>query len=267
MSGSVGSARNDAEGTVSNDAVGIMGGTFDPVHLAHLALARTALDRLGLAEVRWIPAGRPWHRDAPGASPADRVAMVRAAIAGEPRFVLDASEAEAGAPGYTVDTLARLRRELGPDRTIVLLMGADAFRGLAGWHRWRELFDFAHIAVATRPGFPLDEVPATLAAEFAARRLHVGGGPALRRPAGTDQPEGRRTPRSGGPERSERFDVVEHFLRGPAGGIFPFELVAGTVSATEARTLLAAGAADEQLRELLPAPVLDYIRRNQLYSR
>ncbi|MDX9995431.1 MAG: nicotinate-nucleotide adenylyltransferase [Rhodocyclaceae bacterium] len=243
MSGPVGSAGNDAVGTVRNDAVGIMGGTFDPVHLAHLALARTALDRLGLAEVRWIPAGRPWHRDAPGASPADRVAMVRAAIAGEPRFVLDASEAEAGAPGYTVDTLARLRRELGPDRPIVLLLGADAFRGLAGWHRWRELFDLAHIAVATRPGFPLDEVPAPLDAEFAARRLHVGGGPALRRPASAD------------------------FSGRPAGNIHAFELVAGTVSATEARTLLAAGAADDQLRGLLPAPVLDYIRRNRLYSR
>lgn len=224
MSGPVGSARNDA--------FGIMGGTFDPIHLAHLALARTALDRLGLAEVRWIPAGRPWHRDAPAASPADRVAMVQAAIAGEPRFVLDASEAEAGAPGYTVDTLARLRRELGPERPLVLLMGADAFRGLAGWQRWRELLDLAHIAVATRPGFPLDEVPAPLAAEFAARR----------RPAGAD------------------------FSR-PAGGILSFELVAGTVSATEARTLLAAGAADEQLRELLPASVLDYIRRHHLYSR
>lgn len=224
MSGPVGSA--------SNDAIGILGGTFDPVHLAHLALARKALDRFGLAGVRWIPAGRPWHRDAPGASPADRVAMVRAAIAGEPRFVLDASEAEADAPGYTVDTLARLRRDLGPDRPIVLLMGADAFRGLAGWHRWRELFDLAHIAVATRPGFLLDEVPAPLAAEFAARR----------RSAGAD------------------------FSR-PAGGILSFELVAGTVSATKVRTLLAAGATDEQLRELLPAPVLDYIRRNHLYSR
>jgi nicotinate-nucleotide adenylyltransferase len=233
MSGPVGSARNDAVGTARNDAVGIMGGTFDPVHLAHLALARTALDCLGLAEVRWIPAGRPWHRDAPGASPADRVAMVRAAIAAEPRFMLDASEAETGAPGYTVDTLTRLRRELGPERPLVLLMGADAFRGLAGWQRWREIFALAHIAVATRPGFPLDDVPVPLDAEFAVRR----------RPAATD------------------------FSGAPAGNIHVFELVAGTVSATEVRTLLAAGATDDRLLGLLPAPVLDYIRRNHLYSR
>lgn len=213
--------------------MGIMGGTFDPVHLAHLALARAALARFGLAAVRWIPAGKPWHRDAPGASPADRVAMVRTAIAAEPRFSLDTTEAEAGAPGYTVDTLARLRRELGPHRPLVLLMGADAFRGLASWHRWRELFDLAHIAVATRPGFPLDALSAPLDTEFAARR----------RPAAAD------------------------FLRDPAGGIFPFELVAGTVSATEVRALLAACAPDERLRELLPTPVLDYIRRNHPYSR
>lgn len=233
MSGPAGLAGNGAVGIARNDAVGIMGGTFDPVHLAHLALARAALDRLGLAEVRWVPAGNPWHRDAPGAAAADRVAMVRAAIAAEPRFMLDASEAEAGAPGYTVDTLTRLRRELGPDRPLVLLMGADAFRGLAGWQRWRTIFDLAHIAVATRPGFPLDEAPAPLDAEFAARR----------RPASAD------------------------FCAAPAGYIHAFELVAGTVSATEARTLLAAGATDDRLRELLPAPVLDYIRRNHLYSR
>lgn len=230
-------------GIDGNDAVGILGGTFDPVHLAHLALARAGLDRLGLAGVRWIPAGQPWHRDAPGASPDERVAMVRAAIADEPRFVLDASEAEAGAPGYTVDTLARLRHELGPDCPLVLLMGADAFRGLASWHRWRELFDLAHVAVATRPGFPLDEIAPPLDAEFAARRRPpADSGLAFRRPAGAD------------------------FSR-PAGEILLFELVAGTVSATEVRALLAAGATDERLRELLPAPVLDYIRRNHLYSR
>lgn len=211
--------------------LGILGGTFDPVHLAHLALARTALDQLGLAQVRWIPAGQPWHRDAPGAAAADRVAMVRAAITAEPRFALDASEAEAGAPGYTVDTLARLRGELGPDRPLVLLMGADAFRGLPGWHRWEDIFELAHIAVATRPGFPLDALPAPLAARCARCRL-----------------------------------VEADFARQPAGGIHVFELVAGTVSASEVRALIAAGAPDGKLLELLPDPVLDYIRQHHLYQ-
>lgn len=210
--------------------VGILGGTFDPVHLAHLALARAALDRLGIAQVRWIPAGRPWHRGAPGAAPTDRVAMVRLAIASEARFTLDASEAEAGAPGYTIDTLVRVRRELGALRPLVLLMGADAFRGLPAWYRWQEILALAHIAVATRPGFPLAGLDAPLAAVFDRCR-----------------------------------SASADFSARPAGNIVPFELVAGTVSATEARTLIAAGAPDAKLRELLPGPVLDYIRQHNLY--
>ena len=211
------------------DPVGILGGTFDPVHRAHLALAQAALDRLGLAQVLWIPAGRPPHRAAPRTAATDRLAMVRAAIAGEPRFVLDPGEADSAAPSYTVETLERLRRQFGAAQPLVLLMGADAFRGLPDWHRWRELFGLAHLAVATRPGFPLADFAPELAAEFAARRLA--------------RPE----------------------FGAPAGGIVTFELVAGTVSATEARGLVAAGAPDAQLLELLPAPVLDYIRQHHLY--
>jgi len=213
------------------DPVGILGGTFDPVHLAHLALARAALDLLGLAQVRWIPAGHPPHRNAPQTAAADRLAMVRAAIAGEPRFVLDASEAQSSAPSYTVDTLERLRHELGPLQPLVLLMGADAFRGLLTWHRWEEIFGLAHIAVATRPGFPLADFPAPLAERFANCRI-----------------------------------TSAEFSKSPAGGIHPFELVAGTVSATEARALIAAGAPDGKLLELLPDPVLDYIRQHHLYQ-
>ncbi|MDP1653622.1 MAG: nicotinate-nucleotide adenylyltransferase [Rhodocyclaceae bacterium] len=210
--------------------LGILGGTFDPVHLAHVALARAALDRLNLAQVVWIPAGQPPHRDRPRTPADDRLAMVRMAIAGEPRFALDASEVASTAPSYTMHTLERLRREYGASRPLVLLMGADAFRGLPGWHRWQEIFGLAHIAVATRPDFPLDAFAAPLADEFIARRL-----------AGAD------------------------FSSKPAGGIHTFELVAGTVSATAVRGLVAAGAPDEKLRELVPAPVLDYIRQHQLY--
>ncbi|MEW6165663.1 MAG: nicotinate-nucleotide adenylyltransferase [Pseudomonadota bacterium] len=212
-------------------AVGILGGTFDPAHNAHLALARAARDRLGLAEVVWIPAGQPPHRTAPLAAPADRLAMVRAAIAGERGFSLDASEVNSIAPSYTVHTLLRLRETFGPDRPLVLLMGADAFLGLPGWHRWREILDLAHVAVATRPGFPLDAVDPPLGDLLAARRA-----------TGTD------------------------FSARPAGAIVLFELVAGTVSATEARALIAAGASRARLLELLPAPVLDYIHQHSLYS-
>jgi nicotinate-nucleotide adenylyltransferase len=210
-------------------AIGILGGTFDPVHNAHLALARLALAKLGLAQVLWIPAGQPPHRSAPLAAPVDRLAMVAAAIAGEPRFVLDASEVASTAASYTVHTLKRLRQTFGASRPLVLLMGADAFRGLPGWHRWQEIFDLAHIAVATRPGFPLDSVDGPLAAEYSSRR-----------PAITD-------------------------FSSPAGRIVTFELIAGTVSATEVRGLVAAGASTEKLTELLPPPVLDYIHQHSLY--
>ena len=212
--------------------LGILGGTFDPVHRAHRALAQAALERLGLPQVLWIPAGQPPHRGTPQASAADRLAMTRAAIADEPRFVLDDSEVASHAPSYTVHTLERLRRLIGHDPPLVLLMGADAFRGLPTWYRWQEIFDLAHLAVATRPGFPLDDFAAPLAREFAARRL-----------ASAD------------------------FTHAPAGGIHPFELVAGTVSATEVRGLVAGGAPDAPLRALLPEPVLDYIRQHSLYRR
>ena len=211
-------------------AIGILGGTFDPVHNAHLALAHRAAALLGLERVLWIPAGQPPHRPAPRATPAHRLAMSRLATAADPRFVVDDSEVASTAASYTVHTLERLRREFGPDRPLVLLMGADALRGLAGWYRWRELLDLAHIAVATRPGFPFDTLGSPVAEEFAARRT-----------ADAD------------------------FLR-PAGAIVPFELVAGTVSATEARQLLSAHAPRARLLELLPAPVLDYIQANHLYS-
>lgn len=210
-------------------AVGILGGTFDPVHLAHIALARVACERLQLAQVLWIPAGRPPHRDQPGAGAGDRLAMVRLAIADAPHFTLDASEVEHEQPSYTVLTLERLRRQYGRTRPLVLLMGADALHGLPRWHRWREIFALAHIAVATRPGFALADFAEPLAAEYAARRA-----------AAVD-------------------------FSSSAGSIVSFELSAGTVSATAVRAGLATAAPRETLLELLPAPVLDYILQHHLY--
>jgi nicotinate-nucleotide adenylyltransferase len=135
--------------------VGILGGSFDPVHNAHLAVARAALSELGLAKVLWIPSGTPPHRQAPQASPADRAAMVAVAIADEPRFVLDRRELRKASPGYTVETLEDLRAEFGAQVEIVLLIGADQYARLGTWHRSEELFALARIAVFARPGLAL----------------------------------------------------------------------------------------------------------------
>jgi nicotinate-nucleotide adenylyltransferase len=137
-------------------AIGILGGSFDPVHNAHLAMARTALSSLALARVAWIPSGTPPHRGAPVAPAGHRAAMVRLAIAGEPRFQLDERELRKRSPAYTVETLEDLRKGLGAEADLVLLMGADQYEKLETWHRWGELFDFARIAVFARPDHAID---------------------------------------------------------------------------------------------------------------
>ncbi|MBL8481248.1 MAG: nicotinate (nicotinamide) nucleotide adenylyltransferase, partial [Rhodocyclaceae bacterium] len=144
------------------EPLGVFGGTFDPVHVGHLRLAEEAAETLQLERVAWIPAGRPPHRGAPATAAAHRLAMVQRAIADNPRFVLDDAEVRADAPSYSVLTLARLRAAHGPERPLVLLLGADAWAGLAGWHRWQEIFELAHIAVASRPGL----APAQLAPQL-----------------------------------------------------------------------------------------------------
>lgn len=212
--------------------LGILGGTFDPVHRAHLHLARAAVRQLGLGGVLWIPAGQPWHREAPRTPAEHRLAMVRLAVAGEPAFSVDDVEALSGSPGYTVPMLERLRAERGEPRPLVLLMGADAFLGLTTWHRWREIFDLAHVAVAARPGAPLDaaEMPAELAEQYG---RHLG----------------------------------TRLTDAPAGGIVRFEIEPvepPDLSATAVRELLRT--APQQAADLLPSGVLDYIRSHHLYA-
>ncbi|WP_445146367.1 nicotinate-nucleotide adenylyltransferase [Dyella sp. Tek66A03] len=144
----------------------IFGGTFDPVHLGHLSVAWEAAELLE-ADVQLMPASVPPHRPAPIANAPQRAAMLRAALQEQSRLTLDTRELERSGPSYTIDTLMELRAEQG-DRPLVLLMGADAFTGLPTWHRWRELFDVAHIGVLSRPGVEA-AVPEELAAEVAAR--------------------------------------------------------------------------------------------------
>jgi nicotinate-nucleotide adenylyltransferase len=143
--------------------VGIFGGTFDPIHNGHLRTAVELRDALRLAEVKFLPAGNPPHRDQTEASAQMRLAMVRAAVEDQPAFSVDDREVRRTGLSYSVDTLTELRAE-NPGRSICLLLGMDAFLGLPGWHRWREIIGLAHIVVAHRPGWkaptqgPLGEV-------------------------------------------------------------------------------------------------------------
>ncbi len=213
-----------------SEPLGLFGGTFDPVHYGHLRLAEEAIAHLALGGVRWIPAGQPPHRGTPQVTAGQRLAMVRCATAGNPRFSVDAGEVEAAAPSYTVHTLERLRAELGAQQQLVLLVGADAFAGLATWHRWRDIFGLAHVAVSHRPGFPVEtaSLPHELATEFNDRRVADVG--ALR--------------------------------ASPAGGIATFAMTQLAISATQIRKLLANGLS---ARYLLPDDVLDYIQLHSLY--
>lgn len=151
-------------------AIGILGGTFDPVHFGHLRLAQEVADMLALNQVYFMPGGTPPHRGTPQSSAAERVAMVKLAIADNPLFTLDDRETSRSGPSYSFDTLSELRAELGPACPLVLIMGADAFLAFNTWHRWREIFDLAHIAVAHRPGAALANIKdELLAREFAKR--------------------------------------------------------------------------------------------------
>lgn len=212
--------------------IGIFGGTFDPVHLGHLRLAEEAREALRLARVRWIPAGQPPHRSTPQLSGMHRLAMVRLAVADNPGFELDAAEVEASRPSYTVLTLERLRQQLGPDQALVLLLGADAFAGLASWHRWQEVLQLTHVAVLHRPGYGLDPKQLDPALATLWQRCRVA-------------------------------DAAELATRA-AGGLLPLPMTQLDISATHIRTLLAAG---RSARYLLPGAVLDYIARHQLYRK
>ena len=134
--------------------VGLLGGTFDPVHNAHLAMANAALRALPLQKVIFMPTGTTRYRKPAVASAEHRLAMLRLALAGEPRFEVDPRELSPAASGYSADTLAQLRDELGPRVPIYFLMGADQYAKLGTWHRPEEVRRLARIAVFARPGHP-----------------------------------------------------------------------------------------------------------------
>jgi nicotinate-nucleotide adenylyltransferase len=161
VAGHAGPLGADATGVSGARRIGLFGGTFDPVHNAHLALARSALVDLKLDEVRWVPAGQPWQKARHLTDAAHREAMVGLAIAGEPRFVLDRAEIERAGPSYTLDTVRELQaRE--PGNEWFLIIGQDQYAGLHGWNGWQELLGRVVLAVANRPGAALPVDPEVL---------------------------------------------------------------------------------------------------------
>jgi nicotinate-nucleotide adenylyltransferase len=134
-------------------AVGVFGGTFDPIHHGHLAVAEAARDALALEQVLFVPAGQPPHKpEAPEASAAARLAMVRLAIAGNPAFAVSTVELDRDGPSYTLDTLRALTEE--PGDGLALILSAEAAAGLPGWHEPQAVLDLAALVVVPRDGYP-----------------------------------------------------------------------------------------------------------------
>jgi len=134
--------------------IGVLGGTFDPIHYGHLRPALESLQALDLAEIRFIPCRQPPHRGWPLATPEQRLAMLQLAIAEQPGFRIDERELDRDGPSYMVDTLTSLRAEIG-NYPLCLMLGMDAFDGLPGWQRWQQIPELAHLVVLGRPGTDL----------------------------------------------------------------------------------------------------------------
>jgi nicotinate-nucleotide adenylyltransferase len=185
-----------------------------------------------MAQVRFVPGGTPPHRAAPQVTSLQRLEMTLLATADNELFLVDDREVKRSGPGFTVDTLTELRREVGADRPLCLMLGADAFIELATWHRWHEIFSLAHIVVAHRPRFAPEtwpqRMPEPLVREYTKRLL--------------------------------RQPYAVHLS--PAGGIATQAIAALDISGSMIRESLARSVSP---RYLLPDPVLDYIRKHNLY--
>jgi nicotinate-nucleotide adenylyltransferase len=212
--------------------IGIFGGTFNPIHYGHLRLAEELRELAALQQVRFIPAGTPPHRAVPQVTGQQRSAMVKLAIAGQPAFALDEREINRTGKCYTVDTLQELRNELGAQQPLCLLMGGDAFLQLHTWHRWQQLFEFAHIVVGCRPGFIIEQ--------------HIAAAPA---------------------ELHQHFQTrhcnAQDLITRPHGGIAALVTSMLEISATAIRDHIRAS---RSIRYLLPDAVADYIQQHRLYA-
>ena len=204
------------------------GGTFDPVHNGHLAIARAARDALGTC-IRLMPAADPPHRARPGADAEQRAAMLELAIADDTGLQVDRRELRRTGRSWSIDTVHELRAELGDEAPIALLVGADSFIDLPDWKQWRELLQLVHFVVAERPGNALDkDLPPALAGAVAGRWAQA----------------------------------PQALFAGPGGSILYLHQPLQPHSATDLRRRIADG---RPWRQLVPDAVADYIVGEQLY--
>lgn len=212
--------------------IGILGGTFDPVHAGHLALAETARKAFGLFSVDFVPAGDPWQKSGVSAGH-HRLAMLERAVAGRAGLRVDPIELLREGPTYTIETLAALRGRYGPAMPLVLVMGVDQWNNLSTWRDWRELLSLAHIGVSTREGEVL--APDPQVADWACGR--------------TTTPEA--------------------LLETAAGRVAFFEMPGHRASSTRVRRIFERCDYPEAMRRMegwIPYDVAAYIRENHLYA-
>jgi len=209
---------------------GLLGGTFDPVHVGHIDVALAALHALDLDTVLMIPSRTPPHRKAPQAKGPDRLAMVRAAIANTPGLEASTIELDAAGPSYTSSTLDRLAASGLDTRTLCFIAGADAMATIPTWHQYPELIDRCHFAAVSRPGMPAESLRTQLP-RLASRMISVTGNQAYRTPS--------------------------------QASIFLIDAPTAPVSSTDVRARIARGIS---IAGLVPDAVAAYIDAHRLYT-
>ncbi len=214
--------------------IGLLGGSFDPIHVGHIALARAACIALKLDELHFVPAGNPWQKSSLQTSPQHRVAMLNIALKlPQPEgalFKLNTIEVERDGPSYSIDTLTELVRSQTEPTRWVLILGSDQLRNLASWHRYNELLQFGHIAVTQRESVSLQQLPPlveTLVSEYG----------------------------------------KDHLINEPFGSLVFFRMPPVAVSSTQLRMALKTNSPQTALvNNLMPAGVFKYIQEHQLYK-
>jgi nicotinate-nucleotide adenylyltransferase len=214
-------------------AIGLFGGTFDPIHFGHLRLATELAEAFRLEQVLFVPNGLPYHRGRSAhATDEQRLTMLKLATGRDARFGVDERELRREGPTYTYDTLLELRRERGPDVPLVFLLGSDAFSRIDTWHRWTELFDLAHFAVAIRAD---------------------------------DQNWFAKGPGAFPKEVWPRITLnLRELVGSPAGHVMTFSMTPLSISSTAIR---AAASEGSSIRYLTPDPVVEYIRSHRIYAK